>query len=219
MIVPSILAADRARLYEQARDVVDAGASALHVDVMDGRFVPSHGYGPETVAGLRHALAGRDVLLDVHLMVERPERHIASFAAAGAGLITFHVEASADPGETIGAIRDAGCAAGIALRPGTPLSALDPVAELVDVVLCMTVEPGFGGQPFIESSPFRIRRIAATVPAGTRIEVDGGIDTATARRCATAGATLLVAGTAVFGADDPAAAFAELASADTKDLV
>jgi ribulose-phosphate 3-epimerase len=203
-IAPSILAADFGRLREQVREVLDAGASVIHVDVMDGHFVPPITMGPNAVAALRDLGAH----LDVHLMIERPERQVADFAAAGAGTITIHAEATPHLDFTIEHVREAGCRAGLAVCPATPLGYYAEVE--VDQALCMTVNPGWGGQTFIPRSLDRIRRLRALVGDDADIEVDGGIDASTARPCAEAGATMFVAGTAIFGASDPAAAYAEL---------
>ena len=205
-IAPSILAADFGRLREQVREVLDAGASVIHVDVMDGHFVPPITMGPNAVEALRDMGAH----LDVHLMIDRPERQIAAFAAAGAGTITIHAEATPHLDYTLEAIRAAGCRAGLAVCPSTPLGVFAEVDA--DQALCMTVNPGWGGQAFIPRSLERIRRMRALMGPERELEVDGGIDRSTAGPCAQAGATLFVAGTAVFGADDPAAAYSELAS-------
>jgi ribulose-phosphate 3-epimerase len=205
-IAPSILAADFGRLREQVRAVLDAGASVIHIDVMDGHFVPPITMGPNAVEALRDMGAH----LDVHLMIDRPERQIAAFAAAGAGTITIHAEATPHLDYTLEAIRAAGCRAGLAVCPSTPLGVFAEVDA--DQALCMTVNPGWGGQAFIPRSLERIRRMRALIGPERELEVDGGIDRSTAGPCAEAGATLFVAGTAVFGADDPAAAYSELAS-------
>ncbi|MEA2226764.1 MAG: ribulose-phosphate 3-epimerase [Solirubrobacteraceae bacterium] len=205
-IAPSILAADFGRLREQVRGVLDAGASVIHIDVMDGHFVPPITMGPNAVEALRDMGAH----LDVHLMIDRPERQIAAFAAAGAGTITIHAEATPHLDYTLEAIRAAGCRAGLAVCPSTPLGVFAEVDA--DQALCMTVNPGWGGQAFIPRSLERIRRMRALIGPERELEVDGGIDRSTAGPCAEAGATLFVAGTAVFGADDPAAAYSELAS-------
>jgi ribulose-phosphate 3-epimerase len=205
-IAPSILAADFGRLREHVREVVDAGATVIHVDVMDGHFVPPITMGPLAVEALRDIGAH----LDVHLMIERPERQVAAFAAAGAGTITVHAEATPHLDFVLEDIRERGCRAGLAINPSTPTAAVSEVR--VDQALCMTVNPGWGGQAFIPQSLDRIRRLRALVGEGVDLAVDGGIDTDTAGPCAEAGATLFVAGTAIFGSDDPGAAYARLAA-------
>ncbi|MDX6716692.1 MAG: ribulose-phosphate 3-epimerase [Baekduia sp.] len=208
-IAPSILAADFAHLGAQVRDVVDAGARVIHVDIMDGHFVPPLTMGPQVCSALR--ALDLDIELDVHLMVERPERHVADFASAGASNITIHAEATPHLNYTVQQIRELGCTAGVAVCPSTPL---DVYRELdVDLALCMTVNPGWGGQAFIPSSPDKIRRLRALIGDGRELEVDGGIDAATAGPAAEAGATLFVAGSALFGADDPAASYHAIAAA------
>jgi ribulose-phosphate 3-epimerase len=189
------------------REVVDAGATVIHVDVMDGHFVPPLSMGPQVVSALR----GFDVTLDVHLMIERPELQIAEFARAGADTITIHAEATPHVDYTLAAIREAGCRAGLAVCPSTPPAVYGEVE--VDVALCMTVNPGWGGQPFIASSPDKVRRIRALIAPDADLEVDGGIDAQTAGVCAAAGATLFVAGSSIFGTPDPAAAYAQIAAA------
>jgi len=205
-IAPSILAADFGRLREQVQEVIDAGATVIHVDVMDGHFVPPITMGPNAVAALRDLGAH----LDVHLMVERPERQVADFAKAGAGTITIHAEATPHIDFTLGHIRDAGCRPSLAVNPSTPLAVYAEVE--VDQALCMTVNPGWGGQEFIPRSLDRIRRLRRLVGEDVDIQVDGGIDADTVGACADAGATVFVAGTAVFGSTDPGRAFAELAT-------
>ncbi len=205
-IAPSILAADFSRLGDQVGEVLGAGATVVHVDVMDGHFVPPITMGPIVVDALRPLATEAGALIDVHLMVERPERHVAAFASAGADVITVHAEATPHVHYALGAVRDAGCRAGLALNPATPPGIVREVAADVDLVLCMTVNPGWGGQPFLPHSPERIRRIRELLGDGVALEVDGGIDVGTARQCADAGATVFVAGSAVFGAPDPGAA-------------
>jgi ribulose-phosphate 3-epimerase len=211
-VAPSILSADFSRLGAQIDEVMDAGARVIHFDVMDGRFVPPITIGPlvaSSIADRVHAAGGA---IDVHLMIEAPERHIEAFAAAGADSITFHEEATAHANRTLSAIRELGCLAGIAINPGTPVEALAELRGQADIALCMTVNPGWGGQAFIEGSVDKVSRLAALLgPA--RVEVDGGIDAATAKPTAEAGASLFVAGSAVFGAADPAAAYTGIAAA------
>jgi ribulose-phosphate 3-epimerase len=179
---------------------------------MDGHFVPPITFGPMVVAALREALPD-EAYLDVHLMIERPERQLQAFADAGADAITIHFEATPHVNFALNAVHEAGCRAGLALNPGTPAAAVTEVAEDVDHVLCMTVNPGWGGQSFIESSTDKITRLRQLLPAACTIEVDGGVDTETAPRCADAGATLFVAGSHVFGAPDPAQRYRALAEA------
>lgn len=197
-IAPSILSADFARLGEELRAVVKAGADLVHVDVMDGHFVPNLTIGPEVVRALK---AHASVPLDVHLMIEPVDPYVAAFAEAGADIITVHVEATPDPGRTLGLVKEAGCAAGISLKPATPAKAILPWLDRVDLVLVMTVEPGFGGQAFMRSELAKIREIRAAIDARGRavaLEVDGGINPQTARAAVEAGADVLVAGSATF---------------------
>jgi ribulose-phosphate 3-epimerase len=212
-VAPSILSADFARLGEQVGEVLDAGATVIHVDVMDGQFVPPITMGPLVVSAIAEQVHAAGALIDVHLMIERPERQVQPFADAGADGITLHVEATPHVHYALQAVREAGCRAGVALNPGTPPEAVAAVAGDADLVLCMTVNPGWGGQAFLEASPGRIERLRAIAGPDTVIEVDGGIAAGTAARCAEAGATLFVAGSAVFGAPDPGAAVREIAAA------
>jgi ribulose-phosphate 3-epimerase len=205
-IAPSILAADFGRLREQVRDVLDAGATVIHVDVMDGHFVPPITMGPLAVEALRDLGAH----LDVHLMIERPERQVEAFVTAGANTVTVHAEATPHLDYVLEQIRAAGCRAGLAINPSTTTAAFAEVE--VDQALCMTVNPGWGGQAFIPRSLDKIRRLRAVIGDGPELEVDGGIDLRTAPPCAEAGATLFVAGSAIFGTSNPAEAYAELAS-------
>ena len=212
---PSILSADFARLGEQVAMVLDAGATVIHVDVMDGHFVPPITMGPLVVEALAEQVHGAGAVLDVHLMVERPERHVQDFADAGADGITCHVEATPHIHYALQHVREAGCRAGVALNPGTPADAVAGLRGEADLVLCMTVNPGWGGQPFIDASPSKLRRLKELHPDAV-LEVDGGINPETAKLCSDAGATLFVAGSAVFGADDPAAEVRAIASASVR---
>ncbi len=212
-VAPSILSADFARLGEQVGEVMAAGARVIHVDVMDGHFVPPITMGAIAVSALRERVGEAGGMLDVHLMIERPEHHVAEFARAGADLITVHAEATPHVHYAIGAIRDAGAAPGLAICPATPARVVSEVAADVDLLLCMTVNPGWGGQKFIPNSVDKVRRLRALLGAATALEVDGGVDAMTAGPCAQAGATVFVAGSAIFGADDPARAYAEITTA------
>jgi ribulose-phosphate 3-epimerase len=214
-VAPSILSADFSRLGEQVDTVIGAGATVIHVDVMDGHFVPPITMGPLVVAALAERVHAAGALLDVHLMIERPERHVAAFAGAGADVITVHVEATPHVHYAVKAVRDAGCRAGVAICPGTPVEAVAPVAGEIDLALCMTVNPGWGGQQFIAGSIERIRALRELVGADIAVEVDGGIDAGTAGPCAAAGASVLVAGSAVFGSSDAAGAVRAIAAAAT----
>lgn len=197
-IAPSILSADFARLGEEVRAVEKAGADYIHVDVMDGHFVPNLTIGPAVVKALRpHA----KIPFDVHLMISPVDGFIPAFAEAGADIITVHPEAGPHLHRTLSLIKSLGKRAGVSLNPGTPVEAIDNVLDLVDLVLVMSVNPGFGGQSFIESQLTKISAVRdrlATRGHSAEIEVDGGVAPGTAQRCINAGATVLVAGTAVF---------------------
>jgi len=213
-IAPSILAADFSRLGAQVDEVLAAGAKVIHVDVMDGHFVPPITFGPLAVGAIADRVHGAGGLVDVHLMIERPERQVGDIAKAGADNITVHVEATPHLHYALQAVREAGCTAGAALCPGTRADVLAEVAAdgALDLALCMSVNPGWGGQRFIPASLDKLTRMRAALPSAVALEVDGGIDDATAGRSAGAGANLLVAGSAVFGASDPGAAYRDLAA-------
>jgi ribulose-phosphate 3-epimerase len=211
-VAPSILSADFARLGAQVAEVMDAGARVIHVDVMDGHFVPPITMGPLVASAIADQVHDAGGAVDVHLMVERPADHVEEFARAGADCITAHFEADPHIHRTLGHIREAGCLAGVAINPGTPADAVRELDASADLVLCMSVNPGWGGQSFIEGSPDKVRRIRDAV-ASPVIEMDGGIDADTVGGVAEAGATLFVAGSAVFGAPDPGEAFQRIAAA------
>jgi ribulose-phosphate 3-epimerase len=205
-----MLSADLLRLADQARLVLDAGADWLHVDVMDGRFVPNLTFGANMIGALRKLT---DKPIDVHLMVVEPENYIDPFADAGASVFTFHPEATIHAQRQLEAIKKRGMLAGIALNPGTPVGYVDELAADLDLVLVMTVNPGFGGQSYIPASDDKIRRVRSIMSArGSQafLEVDGGISAKTIARARAAGADTFVAGNAVFGAADPAREVKEL---------
>ncbi len=201
-VAPSILSADFANLGAEVKKVADAGAEFIHIDVMDGSFVPEITLGAGIVKAIRPVT---DAVFDVHLMIEHPETQIESFAKAGADYITFHVEAAKHPHRIIQAIHNAGCKAGVSLNPGTPISMIEELLPDVDMVLVMSVNPGYGGQSFIPGALSKISRIRQALDAiGSKaeIEVDGGVKENNAQEIIDAGATVLVAGSAVYGSQD-----------------
>ena len=211
-VAPSILSADFSKLGAQITDVMAAGARLIHVDVMDGHFVPPITIGPLVAGSIADQVHRAGGALDVHLMIERPADQVAEFARAGADCITFHFEADAHAHRTLSAIREAGCLAGVALNPGTPAESVTELTGSADVVLCMSVNPGWGGQAFIASSADKVSRLRRLAP-GAIIEVDGGVDAETVGSVAQVGASLFVAGSAVFGDPEPAQAYRRIAAA------
>jgi ribulose-phosphate 3-epimerase len=211
-VAPSILSADFSRLGAQVGEVLDVGARLIHVDVMDGHFVPPITIGPLVASSIADQVHDAGGAIDVHLMIESPENQIADFAKAGADSISVHYEATAHANRTLSAIRELGCLAGLAINPGTPAEAVRELRGYADILLCMTVNPGWGGQPFIPESPDKVARLTG-LAGDAAIEVDGGIDASTAPEVAAAGASLFVAGSAVFGTGEPAAAYSEIAAA------
>jgi ribulose-phosphate 3-epimerase len=206
LIAPSLLAGDHANLAASARIVAESGASWLHCDIMDGHFVPNLTFGPETLAALRRG--GSKLFFDTHLMLAEPQKYIEPFAKAGANLISIHIEPAYDVRGTLARIRQLGCQCGIVLNPGTPAASIEALIGDVDLVLVMTVQPGFGGQPFRRDMLPKLREIDGwRQQRGLkfRLEVDGGVDLATAVECRSAGADTFVAGTSFFKAADKAA--------------
>ena len=213
IISPSILSADFNQLGADCRMVLDAGAQMLHYDVMDGHFVPNISFGVPVLKSLHKALP--DAFYDVHLMITHPQQYAEAFAKAGASLLNFHLECEDDIQQTIDAVKALGCKVGLTIKPGTDPEALAPYLDQLDLVLVMSVEPGFGGQKFMPSALEKLRWLKeerAKRSARYLLEVDGGVDDTTAPLCVEAGADILVAGSAVFGAADPAAAVRRLAA-------
>ena len=209
-IAPSLLACDFSRLAEQVELVMDAGAKVIHFDSMDGKFVPPITIGSIIAASISDLVHERGGILDCHLMVEHPERQVEMFAHAGADVITVHPEATPHIHYTLQMIREHGCNAGVVINPGTPIEAVGPVAEIIDLCLVMSVNPGWGGQRYISTSTGRLAALRDMLPPEVALEVDGGVSLQTIDEVRDAGTDVFVAGSSVFGADDPAEAFREL---------
>jgi ribulose-phosphate 3-epimerase len=206
-IAPSVLSADFARLKDEIQRIEAAGAEILHLDVMDGHFVPNISFGVPVIEKLRPI---SKLFFDTHLMITDPVKYAEPFAKAGSDLLTFHIEVAPDPMAVADHVRSVGVRVGVTLNPGTPVSALRPVIGAVDLVLVMSVWPGFGGQKFIESSLDKLRELRTLLRADQRLEIDGGIGRPTIKSVVRAGADTLVAGSAIFGQPDPPAAMADL---------
>jgi ribulose-phosphate 3-epimerase len=206
-IAPSLLASDFSRLAEQIELVMDVGAKVIHVDVMDGHFVPPITIGSLIVGWIRELVHGRGGILDCHLMIERPEHQVEAFAKAGADVITVHPESTPHIHYVLQQIREHGCNAGVVINPGTPIDVVSPVAHMIDLCLVMSVNPGWGGQSYIPESTARLAALRSMLPPEVVLEVDGGISLETIDEARAAGTDLFVAGSAVFGARDPQAAF------------
>lgn len=206
-IAPSLLSADFSRLERDVRAIESAGAQVLHLDVMDGHFVPNISFGVPVIASLRKCT---DLFFDAHLMISEPQRYAEPFAKAGCDLITFHIEVTDQPRAVVDQIHALGCRAGVALNPTTPVRAIESILDRVELVLVMSVWPGFGGQKFIADVLQKVEELAGRLAPHQRLEIDGGIDLDTIGDAARAGADVLVAGTAVFRRDDPGKAFQAL---------
>ena len=212
-VEPSIYAADFSRLGAQLGELVEAGARLFHFDAGDGHFIPEITIGPVVLASLSPLVRGWGGRLDCHLMVSEPERHFEAVAAAGGDSVTFHVEVCDDPSRAIAHARSLGLGVGVAVNPETPVEDAARAAEDADLVLCMSIHPGYSGQAFMPDALERIARLRSLLPDGVRLQVDGGINRETIRAAREAGADLLVAGSAVFWTDDPASAWVALSEA------
>ncbi len=213
-VAPSILSADFARLATQVDEVLEAGAMVIHVDVMDGHFVPPISFGAVVVSAIADRVHAAGGFIDVHLMIDRPERQVQEFARAGADGITVHAEATPHLHFALQQIREAGATAGAAICPATPLAALEEVAaQSLDLALCMSVNPGWSNQKLIPATHGKLERLRKMLPAQVALEVDGGVQAKTAAGVAGAGANLLVTGSAVFGGEDPGAAYRDIVAA------
>ena len=209
-VVPSVLSADFARLAEEIAEVTAAGIKVVHLDIMDGHFVPNITFGPPVVARLRKVSS---LVFDAHLMISEPAKYAEPFARAGADHITFHIETTDEPEALVDELHKLGCTAGITLNPETPVEAIETVAPMCEMVLVMTVHPGFGGQAFMPEAAKKIKRIRQLVGPDIRIEVDGGIDPQTAPTVVSYGADTLVAGNAIFAETDRVAAISAIREA------
>ena len=211
-VAPSILSADFGRMRAQVDEVMATGARVIHIDVMDGHFVPVITFGPKMVADLADLIHSHDGFADVHLMIEQPELHLEQFAAAGADGVTVHVEACPHLHHTLHMAKELGMRAGVTLNPATPVAAVAEAARYADVLLCMSVNPGWGGQDFIPATLDRLPELRALAGDGVAVEVDGGVNRDTIASVYRAVANILVAGSAIFSAERPAESYAELAA-------